>query len=83
MSPSSVRAAYPLTPNPTPTPNPNPNPNPNSNPNSNPNPNPNPDPNQGARRLLLGDVPSSAEELTQRVGRAVRCMGRPNPQPEP
>ena len=29
----------------------------------------------GARRLLLGDVPSSAEELTQRVGRAVRFMG--------
>ena len=35
----------------------------------------------GARRLLLGDVPSSAEELTQRVGRAVRFMGHPNPNP--
>jgi len=29
----------------------------------------------GVRRLLLGDVPSSADELTQRIGRAVRFMG--------
>ena len=29
----------------------------------------------GVRRLLLGDVPLSAEECTQRIGRAVRFMG--------